>query len=59
MIDDVNAATALVEISRRREDEVLKEMIEWAEDEDPNIRRVASEGLRGVARRNPEYVKGG
>lgn len=51
-----DAATALVEISKKREDEVVNEMIIWAEDKDANIRRVASEGLRGVARRNPEKI---
>jgi len=51
-----DAATALVEISKKKEDEVVNEMILWAEDKDPNIRRVASEGLRGVARRNPEKI---
>ncbi|MBU4227792.1 DNA alkylation repair protein [bacterium] len=51
-----DAATALVEISKKKEDEVIREMIIWAEDKDHNIRRVASEGLRGVARRNPEKV---
>ncbi len=51
-----DAATALVEISRKREDEVVNEMILWTEDKDSNIRRVASEGLRGLARRSPEKV---
>lgn len=49
-----DAATALVEISKKKEDEVVNEMIIWAEDKDANIRRTASEGLRGVARRDPE-----
>ena len=51
-----DAATALVEISKKREDEVMHGMIIWADDKNPNIRRVASEGLRGVARRNPEKI---
>lgn len=51
-----DAATALVEISKKKEDEVVNEMIIWAKDKDANIRRVASEGLRGVARRNPEKI---
>lgn len=51
-----DAATALVEISKKREDEVVGEMIVWAEEKDPNIRRASSEGLRGVARRNPEKI---
>ncbi|HEC86288.1 MAG TPA: hypothetical protein ENI49_00205 [Thermoplasmatales archaeon] len=51
-----DAATALVEISKKREDDVVNEMILWADDEDHNIRRAASEGLRYVARRNPEKI---
>lgn len=51
-----DAATALVEISKKREDEVVNEMIIWTHDKDPNIRRTASEGMRGVARRNPEKI---
>jgi len=51
-----DAATALVEISKKKEDEVIKKMINWAENNDPNIRRTASEGLRGIARRSPEKV---
>ena len=51
-----DAATALVEISKKKEDEVVNEMKIWAENKDANIRRVASEGLRGVARRNPEKI---
>lgn len=51
-----DAATALVEISKKREDEDVNVMITWAEDKDPNIRRVSSEGLRWVARRNPKKI---
>lgn len=51
-----DAATALVEISKKKEDEVVNEMMMWAKDKDPNIRRVASEGLRAMARRNPEKI---
>ena len=51
-----DAATALVEISKKKEDEVIRGMIIWAGDENPNIRRAASEGLRGIARRNPEKI---
>ena len=39
----------MVEISKKKEDEVVNEMILWAEDENPNIRRTASEGLRGCS----------
>jgi hypothetical protein len=34
-----DAATALVEISKKKEDEVVNEMMLWVEDKDPNIRR--------------------
>lgn len=51
-----DAATALAEISKKKEDKVVNEMMLWAEDKDPNIRRAASEGLRGVVRRNPEKI---
>jgi len=51
-----DAATALVEISKKREDEVVSEMTIWSDEKDPNIRRASSEGLRGVARRNPEKI---
>lgn len=50
------AATALVEISKKREDAVVEEMMRWASDGDLNIRRVSSEGLRGVARKNPKKI---
>ena len=51
-----DAATALVEISKKREDEVVSEMIIWSGEKDPNIRRASSEGLRSVARRNPAKI---
>ncbi len=50
------AATCLVEIGKKRTDEVLQEMLLWADDSDPNVRRTSSEGLRDVARRNPDKV---
>jgi 3-methyladenine DNA glycosylase AlkC len=50
------AATILVEVSKKKPDDIVKEMILWAGHPDPNVRRAASEGLRGVARRNPELV---
>jgi len=46
----------LVEISKEKEDEVIREMIIGAGNKDPNIRRAASEGLRGAARRNQEKI---
>jgi 3-methyladenine DNA glycosylase AlkC len=50
------AATILVEASKKKSGEVIPEMILWADHLDPNVRRTASEGLRGVARKNPELV---
>jgi len=50
------AASCLVEISRKRTDEVLQEMLLRADDSYPNVRRTSSEGLRDVARRNPDKV---
>src|SRR5207248_4740478 len=32
------------------------EMILWADNSNPNVRRTASEGLRDVGRKNPELV---
>ena len=51
-----DAATTLVEISKKKENEVVREMMLWTEDKDPNIRRAASEGLRSVTRTNPEKI---
>ena len=50
------AATALVEISKKQPDAVVREMRRWATDADANIRRTASEGLRHVARTAPANV---
>ena len=50
------AATILVEASKKKSHEIIEEMLLWAEHPDPNIRRTASEGLRGVARRSPELA---
>lgn len=47
------AAAALVEIGKKRKDEIVKEMIRWVESEDPNVRRAAVEGLRDIARKDP------
>jgi len=30
--------------------------MKWADSSDPNLRRAACEGLRGVARRNPQKI---
>jgi 3-methyladenine DNA glycosylase AlkC len=50
------AATILVEASKKKPGEIVEEMILWADHPDPNVRRAASEGLRGIARRSPELV---
>jgi len=50
------AATCLVEISKKKTDEVIQEMVHWADDGNPNVRRTSSEGLREVARRNTDKV---
>jgi 3-methyladenine DNA glycosylase AlkC len=51
-----DAATALVEIARKRENEVINEMLKWAKSSDLNIRRASSEGLRGIARKSPNRI---
>jgi 3-methyladenine DNA glycosylase AlkC len=50
------AATILVEAGKKRPHEIVTEMILWADHEDPNVRRTASEGLRGIARKQPEMA---
>jgi 3-methyladenine DNA glycosylase AlkC len=50
------AATVLVEVSKKNPNSVLAEMISWADDKDPNIRRCASESLREIARRDLSAV---
>lgn len=50
------AATLLVEAGKKKPDEVVAEMFTWADDPDPNVRRCASEGLRGVTRKEPDIV---
>lgn len=50
------AATALVEISKKQADAVVAELLRWARDPDPNVRRAASEGLRDLARTTPDAV---
>jgi 3-methyladenine DNA glycosylase AlkC len=51
------AATALVEIGKRHPAAVLREARRWAKDRDENIRRAASEGLRGIVKVDPEAVR--
>jgi 3-methyladenine DNA glycosylase AlkC len=50
------AATILVEASKKKPGEIVGAMLFWADHSNPNVRRAASEGLRGVVRRNPELV---
>ncbi|MCK4402872.1 MAG: DNA alkylation repair protein [Dehalococcoidia bacterium] len=50
------ADTCLVEISKKKTDEVIQEMMHWADDGNPNVRRTSSEGSRAVARRSPDKV---
>ena len=50
------AASILVEVSKNKPDDIVGEMFRWADHSNPNVRRTASEGLRGVARKNPELV---
>jgi 3-methyladenine DNA glycosylase AlkC len=50
------AATALVEIGRRHPAAVVRVARQWAVDPDVNVRRAASEGLRGIVKSDPEAV---
>ena len=50
------AATALVELGKRHPGVVLRETRRWAKSEDPNVRRAASEGLRGIVKEDPQAV---
>ena len=45
-----------VEVSKKKPDDIVGEMILWADHPNPNIRRTASEGLRDAARKNPALV---
>lgn len=51
------AATALVELARRHPDVVLAAAAKWVRARDANIRRAASEGLRGLVQRDPNGVR--
>src|SRR5580765_2043123 len=50
------AATLLVEASKKKADAIVAELIRWADHANPNVRRTASEGLRDVARKQPDLV---
>lgn len=39
---------------KKREDEIIKEIIIWAYNEEPNIRSTTIESLRGLAIRDPD-----
>ena len=51
------AATALVDIGKRHRAAVLQVARQWAKDRDENVRRAASEGLRGIVKVDPEAVR--
>lgn len=51
------AATALVEIGKRHATAVLLQARLWAKDKDGNVRRAASEGLRGIVKVDPDSVR--
>ncbi|HXQ77317.1 MAG TPA: DNA alkylation repair protein, partial [Gemmatimonadaceae bacterium] len=44
-------------LAKRHPDLVLATAAKWAQARDANIRRAASEGLRGVVQREPERVR--
>ncbi len=51
------AATAMVEIGKRHPALVLRQATLWAVDKNCNIRRAASESLRGIVRVDPQAVQ--
>jgi 3-methyladenine DNA glycosylase AlkC len=51
------AATALVELAKRHPQVVLAAAAKWARARDPNVRRAASEGLRGLVQHDPDGVR--
>lgn len=50
------SATVLVEISKKKTEEVIQEMVKWSANINPHIRRASCECLRDVARKNPNKV---
>lgn len=50
------AATVMVEIAKVHPVAVLSQARSWARDADPNVRRTASEGLRGLIKKDPKGV---
>ena len=51
------AATALVELAKHHPGTVVTIALTWARAADPNLRRAASEGLRGLVQRDPAGVR--
>jgi 3-methyladenine DNA glycosylase AlkC len=51
------AATALVEIGKRHPAAVIHQAGLWAKERDGNVRRAASEGLRGLVKLDPRGVR--
>lgn len=51
------ASTALVWIGERHPSAVVRQARLWAKDKDRNVRRAASEGLRGIVKSDPEAVR--
>lgn len=50
------AATVLVRIAEKHPDAVIRNALRWAKGRDANVRRAASEGLRGLVKSDPEGV---
>jgi 3-methyladenine DNA glycosylase AlkC len=50
------AATAMVEIGKRHAAVVVRYALAWAKSPDANLRRAASEGLRGIVKLDPAAV---
>ena len=51
------AATALVELGKDHPKAILRNALRWAKSSNPNIRRAACEGLRGIVKLDPEGVR--
>ena len=47
----------MVEIGKKHADSVLRFARKWAASPDANLRRAASEGLRGIVKQHPEEVR--
>ena len=50
------AATALVETGKKHPQRVARLALSWTRSDDPNVRRAASEGLRGIVKVQPALV---